>query len=185
MTPAEIERLKPHLEGIMEYLPAGKQEFLREEGGDFIGEPARQDPDISLQDKWAMIRFFKSQEEMQCTWVRDNSCVFLYPAGTQTSESRDPTSIHHCAVHSYALDRGMDWMAFKQTDCVQYPLCVYRRDDRTILALQEEPGQAQVPCLNNPIGPLMYQSLSGTITYLLGSAFNERVQAYGRAHFPE
>ena len=76
-------------------------------------------------------------------------------------------------------------MSFKQADCVQYPLCVYSRDGRTILALQEEPGRAQVPCLNNPIGPRMYQSLSGTITYLLGSVFNEQVQVYGRAHFPE
>jgi hypothetical protein len=87
-------------------------------------------------------------------------------------------------VHSYALEQGMDWKDFKQTDCVQYPLCTYTRDDRTVLALQEEPGRAGVPCLNNPIGPLMYRSLAGTITYLLGERFNETVQAYGRAHFP-
>jgi len=31
----------------------------------------------------------------------------------------------------------------------------------------------------------MYRSLAGTITYLLGERFNEKVQAYGRAHFPE
>jgi hypothetical protein len=31
----------------------------------------------------------------------------------------------------------------------------------------------------------MYRSLAGTITYLLGEPFNEQVQAYGCAHFPE
>jgi hypothetical protein len=83
------------------------------------------------------------------------------------------------------MEQGMDWKAFKQTDCVQYPLCAYQQDGRTVLALQEEPGRAVVPCLNNPIGPLMYRSLAGTITYLLGEPFNEQVQAYGRTHFPE
>ena len=58
-------------------------------------------------------------------------------------------------------------------------------DDPTVLALQEEPGRAIVPCLNNPIGPPMYRSLEGTIIYLLGERFNEKVQAYGREHFPD
>jgi len=51
--------------------------------------------------------------------------------------------------------------------------------------LQEEPGHAIVPCLNNPIGPRMYRSLEGTIIYLLGERFNAQVQAYGREHFPD
>jgi hypothetical protein len=185
ITPSEIDRLKPHLEGIVKYLPSGKREFLRREEGTFVGDPARQDTDMRPQESLAMIRFFKSAEELRCTWVVDDGCVFLYPAIWTAPESGRSVTVQACAVHSYALEQGMDWQAFKQTDCVQYPLCIYEQEGRTVLALQEEPGRAQVPCLNNPIGPPMYQSLSGTIAYLLGQAFNERVQAYGREHFPE
>jgi len=185
ITSREIERIRPHLGGIVRYLPEAKRAFLEQEGGEFVGDPERQATDLRLQDKWSMIRFFKSPEEMRCTWVVEDECVFLYPTLTSSDQHDQPAKVHYCAVHSYALDQGMDWKAFKQTDCVQYPLCIYPRDGRTILALQEEPGHASVPCLNNPIGPLMYRSLSGTITYLLGSAFNELVQAYGREHFPD
>ena len=184
ITPVETDRLKPHRDGIMEYLPEGKRDFIRQQEGEFVADPARQPTDIAVQEEWSMIRFFRSPDEMRCTWVTDDGCVFLYQATTAMAGDGAPVPVQYCAVHSYALDRGLDWMSFKQADCVQYPLCVYSRDGRTILALQEEPGRAQVPCLNNPIGPRMYQSLSGTITYLLGSVFNEQVQAYGRAHFP-
>ena len=185
ITPAEIDRLKSHRDEIMEYLPGRKRDFIRQEEGDFVADPARQSKDIAVHEEWSMIRFFRSADEMRCTWVVDDGCVFLYQATTADVNGGAPTPVQHCAVHSYALDRGLDWMSFKQADCVQDPLCVYSRDGRTILALQEEPGRAQVPCLNNPIGPRMYQSLSSTITYLLGSVFNEQVQAYGHAHFPE
>ena len=185
MTPAEIERIKPHMDSITRYLPVEKRKFLAQEGGQFLGDPDRQPDDIRLQEEWAMIRFFNSVDEMRCTWVRDDGCVFLYPARTTVSGSGRVAEVQRCAVHSYAMDQGLDWASFKQADCVQYPLCVYRRDGRTVLALQEEPGHANVPCLNNPIGPLMYRSLTATITYLLGSDFNEQVQRYGREHFPE
>lgn len=185
ITPGEIERIKPHMEGIVRYLPEAKREFLRREEGAFVADPVRQSTDMRPQETMAMIRFFKSAEEMRCTWVVDSGCVFLYPAIQTASDGTCSISVQHCAVHAYALARSKDWKAFKQADCVQYPLCAYQQDGRTVLALQEEPGRASVPCLNNPIGPLMYRSLSGTIAYLLGSAFNDEVQAYGREHFPE
>ncbi len=185
ITPAEIARIKSH-DGIMQYLPEQKRDFLEQEAGEFVGDPKRQPTDICLEEEWSMIRFFQSPEEMRCTWVVDDGCVFLYPATEATpGESAQAVPVKHCAIHSYALDRSIDWKSFKPTDCVQYPLCIYQRDGHTVLALQEEPGRARVPCLNNPIGPKMYQSLSDTITYLLGPVFNERVQAYGRAHFQE
>ena len=184
ITPAEVDRLKPHRDGIAKYLPESKQEFLRREQGEFVGDPQRQPTDIEVQEEWSMIRFFHSPEDMRCTWVIDGGCVFLYPSVAATPPEMSKP-VQHCAVHSFALDQGLDWTAFKQADCVQYPLCVYQSDGRTFLALQEEPGAARVPCLNNSIGPKMYQSLGNTITYLLGSAFNEQVQAYGRVHFPE
>jgi len=185
VTAGDVERLTPHLDGIVKYLPEAKREFLRQEGGGFVGDPDRQDTDMRPQETMAMIRFFKSPEEMRCTWVVDDGCVFLYPSTERAPGNGHVVPVLHCAVHSYALERGMDWKVFKQSDCVQYPLCLYEKDGRTVLALQEEPGRAAVPCLNNPIGPLLYRSLAGTITYLLGEAFNAQVQAYGLAHFPE
>ena len=185
VTAGDVERLTPHLGGIEQYLPEAKREFLRREGGQFVGDPRRQGTDMRPQETMAMIRFFKSPEEMRCTWVLDDGCVFLYPSTEQAPGNGHAVPVQYCAVHSYAMAQGMDWKAFKQPDCVQYPLCVYQQDGRTVLALQEEPGRAGVPCLNNPIGPLMYRSLAGTITYLLGEPFNEQVQAYGRVHFPE
>ena len=173
------------MEGIVQYLPEAKREFLRREGGGFVGDPACQSTDMRPQETLAMIRFFKSAEEMRCTWIVDDGCVFLYPSTETAPGGASPVPVQYCAVHSYALEQGLDWKAFKQADCVQYPLCVYRQDGRTVLALQEEPGRASIPCLNNPIGPLMYRSLEGTITYLLGETFNAEVQAYGREHFPE
>ncbi len=184
VTEGDVKRLKPHMESIVKHLPEEKRAFLRREGGNFVGDPARQDTDMRPQETVAMIRFFKSPEDMRCTWVVDDGCVFLYPS-TQSSDSGAAVSVQYCAIHSYALERGMDWKAFKQTDCVQYPLCVYSKDGQSVLALQEEPGRAGVPCLNNPIGPPMYRSLADTIAYLLGDAFKDKVQAYGQAHFPE
>ena len=181
----EVERIKPHLDGIVRYLPEAKREFLRREDGNFVGDPARQGTDMRPHETLAMIRFFKSVEEMRCTWVVDDSCVFLYPAIETAPDDGRPIPVQYCAVHAHALEQGLDWKALKQTDCVQYPLCVYQQDGVTVLALQEEPGRASVPCLNNPIGPPMYRSLGRTITYLLGATFNEKVQAYGREHFPE
>lgn len=185
VTTGDVERLTPHLDAIQQYLPEAKREFLRREGGQFVGDPRRQGTDMRPQETVAMIRFFPSPEEMRCTWVLDDGCVFLYPSVEPASGNGQAVPVQHCAVHAYAMERGMDWTTFKQTDCVQYPLCTYQQDGRTVLALQEEPGRAGVPCLNNPIGPLMYRSLAGTIRYLLGEAFNDQVQAHGRAHFPE
>ena len=185
VTAGDVERLAPHLDAIEQYLPEAKREFLRREGGQFVGDPRRQGTDMRPQETMAMIRFFKSPDEMRCTWVLDDGCVFLYPSTEQAPGNGHAVPVQYCAVHSYAMAQGMDWKAFKQPDCVQYPLCVYQQDGRTVLALQEEPGRAGVPCLNNPIGPLMYRSLAGTITYLLGEPFSEQVQAYGRVHFPE
>jgi len=185
VTGGDVERLTPHMDGIVRYLPEAKREFLRREGGNFVGDPDRQENDMCPQETMAMIRFFKSPEDMRCTWVVDDECVFLYPTTQPAPGNGHSVAVHHCAVHSYALERGMDWQSFKQADCVQYPLCVYEQDGRTVLALQEEPGHAAVPCLNNPIGPRMYRSLEGTITYLLGERFNAQVQAYGRKHFPD
>jgi hypothetical protein len=185
VTGGDVERLTPHMDGIVRYLPEAKREFLRREGGNFVGDPDRQGTDMLPQETMAMIRFFKSAEEMRCTWVVDDECVFLYPSTQPAPDNGHSVAVNHCAVHSYALERGMDWPSFKPADCVQFPLCFYQKDGRTVLALQEEPGQAIVPCLNNPIGPPMYRSLEGTIIYLLGERFNEKVQAYGREHFPE
>ena len=185
VTGGDVERLTPHMDGIVRYLPAAKREFLRREGGNFVGDPDRQGTDMLPQETMAMIRFFKSPEEMRCTWVVDDGCVFLYPATQPAPGNGHSVPVQYCAVHSYALERGMDWQSFKQADCVQYPLCVYEQDSRTVLALQEEPGHAGVPCLNNPIGPPMYRSLEGTIVYLLGERFNAQVQAYGQEHFPD
>jgi len=185
VAPGESERIRPHMGDIVQYLPESKREFLRREAGNFVGDPVRQGTDMRPQETMAMIRFFRSADEMRCTWVVDDGCMFLYPATETAPGGAGQVSVQHCAVHAYALERGLDWKAFKPADCVQYPLCVYRQDGRTVLAVQEEPGRASIPCLNNPIGPLMYRSLSGTITYLLGETFNEEVQAYGREYFPE
>jgi len=185
VTAGEVERLAPHVNGIMQYLPEAKREFLRREGMQFIGDPRRQSTDMRPQETVAMVRFFNSPEEMRCTWVLDDGCVFLYPSTEPTQGNGQAIPVQYCAVHSYARERGMDWQTFKQTDCVQYPLCIYDQDGRTVLALQETPGRATVPCLNNPIGPPMYVSLAGTLTYLLGESLSAQVQAYGREHFPE
>lgn len=189
VTPGDVDRLTPHMDGIVRFLSEEKREFLRRERGNFVGDPARQSTDMRPQETVAMIRFFKSPEEMRCTWIVDDGCVFLYPSTAPSIETASggvgTVPVQYCAIHSYAMERGLDWKVFKQADCVQYPLCVYRQDGRTVLALQEEPGRATVPCLNNPVGPPMYRSLAGTIAYLLGEEFNQTVQAYGLEHFPE
>ena len=76
ITPAEIARIKSH-DGIMQYLPDQTRDFLEQEAGEFVGDPRRQPTDICLEEEWSMIRFFQSPEEMRCTWVVDDGCVFL------------------------------------------------------------------------------------------------------------
>ena len=101
------------------------------------------------------------------------------------------TPNHHAMARQFVLQHGANMSksvtlsseALAALERLDYKSNI--RDLSHVLALQEEPGRAGVPCLNNPVGPPMYRSLSGTIAYLLGDAFNERLQAYGTVHFPD
>src|SRR5256885_6939405 len=55
VTGGDVERLTPHMDGIVRYLPEAKREFLRREGGTFVGDPERQGTDMLPHETMAMI----------------------------------------------------------------------------------------------------------------------------------
>ena len=161
MTTGDVERLTPHMAGIVQYLPEAKREFLRREGGSFVGDPRRQSTDMRPQETVAMIRFFKSPEEMRCTWVLDDGCVFLYPSTEQAPGNGQAVPSSIAAIHSYALEQGMDWKAFKQTDCVQYPCARGQQDGLDGPARRKSRAGPACPASTTPSGRSCDRSLPG------------------------
>src|SRR2546427_11231647 len=56
VTGGDVERLTPHMDGIVRYLPEAKREFLRREGGSFACEPDQQRPDMLPRETMPLIQ---------------------------------------------------------------------------------------------------------------------------------
>lgn len=160
----EAERIEEHLDGILAYLSPENREAVRKNGS-ILGVCSRQCPTgcVIHEDEARAIRRNFGGNDFRCVLLFNNDCALLYTAGK---------GLRYCAVHSYAIERGMVWEEFKFADCVQYPLSVYTREDgKRVLTIQDTPYLSHIPCMKNPAGEPLYRSLKRTIETLLGADF--------------
>ncbi|MEK6680876.1 MAG: DUF3109 domain-containing protein [Nitrospirota bacterium] len=171
----EIKRVKKHLNDIIPYLGEDNREAIRKSG--FVAKCERQCPqgcEIHPDEARAARRLFKDNEEFKCFLIYKGACVFLYT---------NKEGLKYCSIHTYAMEKGMEWEAFKMKDCVQYPLSVYIKDGKKVLTIQDTPYLSHIPCMKDNTGEPMYKSLEGTITALLGKRFNTALQGYGEKKY--
>ncbi len=168
--PDEARRVEAHLDGILSYLSPDNREAIRKNGS-ILGVCAEQCPQgcVIHEDEARAIRRNFGSREFRCILLFGNDCSLLYSAGNGR---------RFCAVHSYALEHGMDWETFKFADCVQYPLSFYVREDgKQVMTIQDTPYLAHIPCMKDPSGEPLYRGLRRTIETFLGREFYRELAA--------
>lgn len=167
----EAQRIEKHLDDILCYLAPENREAIRENGS-VLAICSQQCPSgcaIHEDEARAMQRKFNGQG-FRCILLHNNECALLYTT---------PEGMRLCAVHAYAIDHGMMWEEFKFTDCVQYPLSLYKKEDgEKVLSIQDTPYLSHIPCLQHPEGEPMYKGLRKTIETLLGKDFYQQLALY-------
>lgn len=167
----EAKRVEEHREGILSYLPEENRRAV-EKNGSILADCSRQCPRgcVIHDDEARAIRRNFGGKDFRCVLLFRNDCALLYT---------DRSGLRYCAVHSYALERGMVWEEFKFADCVQYPLSLYVDEEgRRVLSIQETPYLRHIPCMKNPAGEPMYVSLRKTIETFLGRDFWQALAAH-------
>ncbi len=169
---SEIKNVRMHLKGIESFLSKENREAIEKKG--FVARCEKQCPngcEIHPDEARAARRLFEESEGFKCFLIYKGACVFLY---------KNKQGLKYCAIHTYAMDKGMEWEAFKMKDCVQYPLSVYIKDGKKVLTIQDTPFLEHIPCMKDKTGEPMYKSLERTITALLGKKFNDKLQKYAK-----
>ncbi len=162
--PEEAGRMEAHRDGILAYLSPENRQAIRKNGS-LLGVCAKQCPAgcVIHEDEARAIRRSFGGADFRCVLLFNNDCALIYT---------NKDGLRYCAVHSYAVEKGMVWEEFKFADCVQYPLSVYTREDgKRVLSIQDTPYLNHIPCMKNPAGEPMYKSLKKTIETLMGKDF--------------
>jgi hypothetical protein len=167
----EAKKMEPHLNAILAYLSPENREAVQKNGS-ILADCKKQCPEgcqIHEDEAQAIKRNFNGQD-FRCILLFKDTCSLLYT----TKEG-----LRYCAVHAYAMDKGLVWEEFKFADCVQYPLSFYQTNDgKQILSIQDTPYLDHIPCMKKPDGAPMYKSLKKTIETFLGKDFYKELEAY-------
>ena len=167
LSQAEIESIRPHLPEILAFLPADRRKAA-EGKPSFVADCPSQCPEgCEIHGlEWEAVRLhFPEGDPPRCLPYPDQMCLFAY--------SRD--GVRLCALHSCALEKGMDLIQIKPLDCIQYPLYLGEDEKGRYLAIQETPYLSHIPCMRNPRGEPMILSLGYAIETLLGKAFYRKL----------
>jgi len=167
----EARKVEEHLDGILAYLSPENREAVKKNGS-VLGVCAKQCPTgcVIHDDEAQAIRRYFGGADFRCVLLFNNDCALLY-----TNEQ----GLRYCAVHTYALEKGMVWEEFKFADCVQYPLSFYTTEDgKKAMSIQDTPYLNHIPCMKDPAGEPMYKSLKKTIETFLGKDFYRELAAH-------
>jgi hypothetical protein len=170
--PQEAKRVEEHRDGILAYLSPENREAIKKNGS-ILGNCSTQCPTgcVIHEDEAQAIRRNFGGQDFRCVLLFNNDCSLIYT---------NKDGLRYCAVHTYAIEKGMVWEEFKFADCVQYPLSFYTREDGTqVLSIQDTPYLDHIPCMKEPSGAPMYQSLRKTIETFMGKDFYRELAAYG------
>ncbi len=169
----ETKRIEAHFDEILAYLPAENREILKK-NGTILADCKKQCPkgcEIHDDEARAIRRAFGGQD-FRCVLIFKNTCALLY-----TNKER----FRYCAVHTFALDKGLVWEEFKFADCVQYPLSFYNdQTGKQVLSIQDTPYLDHIPCMKKPKGEPMYKSLRKTIETFMGKDFYRELETYAK-----
>ena len=171
VSPAEAARIEEHFDGILPHLAPENQAAVRKNGS-VLGVCSTQCPTgcVIHEDEARAIKRTFGGADFRCVLLFNNTCSLIY--------SNDQ-GLRYCAVHSYAIEKGLVWEEFKFADCVQYPLSLYVTDaGQQVLSIQDTPYLSHIPCMKEPAGEPMYKSLRKTIETLMGNDFYEELAAY-------
>lgn len=173
--PDEAKRIESHADGILAYLSPENREAVKKNGS-ILAVCEKQCPTgcVIHEDEARAIRRAFSGADFRCVLLFKNDCSLLY----STREG-----LRYCAVHTYAMDKGLVWEEFKFADCVQYPLSFYTTGDgRKVMSIQDTPYLDHIPCMKDPRGEPMYKSLRKTIETFLGKDFYSKLADYSGKH---
>ncbi len=167
----ETRRVEEHFEDIVSYLTPENRDVLKK-NGTIVADCRKQCPngcEIHEDEARAIRRTF-GDKDFRCVLIFNKLCSLLYT---------NREGLRYCAVHTFAMDRGMVWEKFKFTDCVQYPLAFYvNGTGRQVLSIQDTPYLDHIPCIRNPKGEPMYKSLRKTIEVFMGADFYSELVSY-------
>jgi hypothetical protein len=167
----EAKKIEAHLDGILTYLSSENRDAIKKNGS-VLGVCSQQCPTgcVIHEDEARAIRRNFGSKQFRCVLLFKNDCSLLYT---------NRKGLRYCAVHTYAIEKGMGWEEFKFADCVQYPLSFYRTEDnRQVLSIQNTPYLNHIPCMQQPAGEPMYKSLKKTIETFMGKDFYRKLEAY-------
>ncbi|HUJ18342.1 MAG TPA: DUF3109 family protein [Nitrospirota bacterium] len=167
----ETKKIEEHFEAILSYLSSENREVLKK-NGTILADCKKQCPsgcEIHEDEAKAIRRTFGGKD-FRCVLIHNKTCSLLYT---------NKEGFRYCAVHTFAMDKGLVWEEFKFADCVQYPLSFYTlADGRQVLSIQDTPYLDHIPCMQKPKGEPMYKSLKKTIETFLGRDFYKALDAH-------
>ncbi len=169
--PEEARRIEERLDGILAFLSAENREAVRKNGS-VLGVCSKQCPTgcVIHEDEARAIRRNFGGADFRCVLLLNNDCSLLYT---------NKDGLRYCAVHTYAIEKGLVWEEFKFADCVQYPLSFYTAEGgKKVMSIQDTPYLEHIPCMKAPSGGPMYKSLRKTIETFLGKDFYLELAAY-------
>jgi hypothetical protein len=167
----EARKIEAHFDAILAYLSPENRQTLKQ-NGTILADCKKQCPkgcEIHEDEARAIRRNFGGKD-FRCVLIFKDTCSLLYT---------NQEGLRYCAVHTFAMDKGMDWEEFKFADCVQYPLAFYSTEDgRQVLSVQDTPYLNHISCMKKPSGEPMYKSLKKTIETYLGKEFYAKLAAH-------
>ena len=167
----EVRNVEAHFDEILAYLSPENREALKKNGG-ILADCKKQCPkgcEIHDDEKQAIRREFGGAD-FRCVLIHNKTCSLLYT---------NKEGLKYCAVHTFAMDKGLVWEEFKFADCVQYPLAFYTDEEgRKVLSIQDTPYLNHIKCMTEPSGEPMYKSLKKTIETFMGKEFYKGLEAY-------
>lgn len=170
----EAKKIEAHFDEILSYLGPANRQVLKK-NKTILADCKTQCPggcEIHEDEARAIRRTFGGKE-FRCVLIFNKTCSLLYT---------NKEGIRYCAVHTFAMDKGLTWEEFKFADCVQYPLSFYTTTDgKQVLSIQDTPFLDHIPCMQKPKGEPMYKSLKKTIETFLGRAFYKELAAHAAA----
>ncbi|MEK6699808.1 MAG: DUF3109 domain-containing protein [Nitrospirota bacterium] len=169
--PKEADRIEAHAEGILAYLSPENREAVKKNVA-ILGVCEKQCPTgcVIHEDEARAIKRNFGGADFRCVLLFNNDCSLLYT---------NREGLRYCAVHTYAIEKGLVWEEFKFADCVQYPLSFYTTEKgKEVLSIQDTPYLNHIPCMKDPAGEPMYKSLQKTIETFLGRDFYKELAAH-------
>ncbi len=171
----EAKKVEAHFDEILAYLSPENREALKKNGS-ILADCKKQCPkgcEIHEDEAQAIRRAFGGKD-FRCVLIFQGTCSLLYT---------NKEGLKYCAVHTFAMDKGMVWEEFKFADCVQYPLSFYTDEKgRKVLSIQDTPYLNHIACMQKPSGDPMYKSLKKTIETFMGASFYKELASYAAKH---